>query len=60
VHSTIELAHGFGMTVVAEGVEDIETYDRLAELGCDKVQGYYINRPLSAKDFTDWFRSGEN
>jgi len=60
VHSTIELAHDFGMTVVAEGVENVETYNRLAELGCDKIQGYYINRPLSANDFADWFLSGKN
>jgi EAL domain-containing protein (putative c-di-GMP-specific phosphodiesterase class I) len=40
--------------VVAEGVEDLATFDRLAEFGCDEAQGYYISRPLSAAEFTRW------
>jgi predicted signal transduction protein with EAL and GGDEF domain len=40
--------------VVAEGVEDLATFDRLAEFGCDEAQGYYISRPLSAVEFTRW------
>lgn len=47
VHSTIELAHNLGLSVVAEGVESIETLDRLAMLGCDTAQGYAISEPLS-------------
>jgi diguanylate cyclase (GGDEF)-like protein len=35
------------MTVVAEGVETKEQYERLAHLHCDKIQGYYFDRPLS-------------
>ena len=57
VLSTIQLAHSFGMTVVAEGVEDAETCKRLTEMGCDKVQGYYINRPLSVDHFASWYAS---
>jgi len=59
VQSTIQLAHAFGMTVVAEGVEDIDLYNRLTEMGCDKVQGYFISRPLSASDFVSWLTSVE-
>src|SRR6185437_6437365 len=40
VRSTIDLAHNLGLTVVAEGVEDEATLDRLRALGCDRVQGY--------------------
>jgi len=47
VHSTIELAHNLGMSVVAEGVESIETLTRLSALGCDTAQGYVISKPLS-------------
>jgi EAL domain-containing protein (putative c-di-GMP-specific phosphodiesterase class I) len=47
VHSTIELAHNLGMTVVAEGVESNETLSRLCQLGCDTAQGYVISEPLS-------------
>jgi predicted signal transduction protein with EAL and GGDEF domain len=40
--------------VVAEGVEDLATFDRLAEFGCDEAQGYYVSRPVSAIEFTRW------
>lgn len=46
VRSTIELGHSLGFKVVAEGVEDQETLDRLKEFGCDLAQGYHISRPL--------------
>ncbi len=46
VSSTIGLAHSLGLHVVAEGVEDSETWDLLATLGCDTAQGYYLSRPL--------------
>ncbi len=50
VRSTIELAHELGMTVVAEGVEDAATLDRLTGWGCDAVQGYHIARPMPLAD----------
>jgi diguanylate cyclase (GGDEF)-like protein len=50
VGSTIDLAHSLGMRVVAEGVEDERTWERLAELGCDLVQGYALSRPVPATE----------
>ncbi len=50
VRSTITLAHGLGLTVVAEGVEDVETLQALADAGCDVVQGYLFSRPVAARD----------
>ena len=47
VHSTIELAHNLGLSVVAEGVQSTDTLERLAVLGCDTAQGYVISEPLS-------------
>ncbi len=47
VRSIIQLAHGLGMTVIAEGVETREQYETLTELGCDYCQGYYFARPMS-------------
>ena len=47
VGSTIALAHGLGLTVVAEGVEDQATLDALAAAGCDLVQGYLVGRPAA-------------
>ncbi|MFC3174675.1 EAL domain-containing protein [Novosphingobium bradum] len=45
VRSTVKLAHALGQTVVAEGIEDLPTFDLLRKLGCDAGQGYYIGRP---------------
>ncbi len=46
VRSLIDLAHNLGLTVVAEGVENEPTRARLAELGCDCIQGYFASEPL--------------
>jgi EAL domain-containing protein (putative c-di-GMP-specific phosphodiesterase class I) len=51
VHSTIELAHNLGLSVVAEGVESQSALDLLTRLGCDTIQGFLISRPLSASMF---------
>jgi diguanylate cyclase (GGDEF)-like protein len=45
VRSAIQLAHGFGMTVVAEGVESQAVAAQLLEYGCDYAQGYHLGRP---------------
>ena len=54
VRSTIQLCHNLGRKVVAEGVEDISTYERLQELGCDLAQGYYIARPMPGQQILAW------
>jgi diguanylate cyclase (GGDEF)-like protein len=51
VKSMIELSHGLGKRVLAEGVETIEQLNVLRHLGCDAVQGYYINYPLCEEKF---------
>ncbi len=51
--STIDLAHGLGMSVVAEGVEDAATVSLLAAMGCDGVQGFLISLPISAQAFLE-------
>jgi diguanylate cyclase (GGDEF)-like protein len=52
--ATIELGKNLGLRVVAEGVEDRETFDRLADFECDEAQGYYISRPLPFDEFSRW------
>ena len=49
VSSTITLSHNLGLAVVAEGVETKEVWNRLALLGCDLIQGYYLSRPAPAE-----------
>ena len=51
---TIDLGHSLGLEVVAEGVEDEETYNWLGSLGCEICQGYFISRPLGAAAFSTW------
>jgi diguanylate cyclase (GGDEF)-like protein len=51
VRSTIDLAHNFGLAVVAEGIEDPAAADWLRERGCDIGQGYAYARPLPEPEF---------
>ena len=53
VTSVIELAHSMGLRVVAEGVEDCETFELLRRLGCDISQGYYHSRPVPVEEFIE-------
>jgi diguanylate cyclase (GGDEF)-like protein len=54
VRSTINLGHDLGLRIIAEGVEDGATLDRLALLGCDLAQGYHVSRPMPADAFNAW------
>ncbi len=51
VHSTIELAHNLGLSVVAEGVESQQARELLIRLGCDTLQGFLFSKPLSKHEF---------
>ncbi len=57
VGSTIGLAHGLGLKVIAEGVEDESTWRQLVELDCDLIQGYHCSRPLPGPDFEVFLRA---
>ena len=54
VETIISLGHRLGKEVVAEGVEDTETLDRLQMLGADYIQGYAIARPMPAEELAPW------
>jgi diguanylate cyclase (GGDEF)-like protein len=54
VRSTIDLAHNLGITVVAEGVENLEVWNMLRDLDCDHAQGFHIGRPMPVSEFPDW------
>jgi diguanylate cyclase (GGDEF)-like protein len=57
VRSSIQLGHGFGMSVVAEGVETAESASLLRDYGCDHAQGFYYCVPLQEEDLrTQWLR----
>jgi len=46
VKSMVELSHGLGKRVLAEGVENLAQLNLLRNIGCDVVQGYFISRPI--------------
>jgi EAL domain-containing protein (putative c-di-GMP-specific phosphodiesterase class I) len=54
VRSTIEMAHGLGFEVVAEGVENSESLTLLKQFQCNQVQGYYISKPIAADAVAEW------
>ncbi len=56
VKASIFMAHQLGKKIVAEGVEEVVTYQCLQEMECDMAQGYLISRPLPASDFLEWFQ----
>jgi diguanylate cyclase (GGDEF)-like protein len=54
VRATVELGRNLGLRVVAEGVQDRDTFDRLGDFGCDEAQGFYISKPLEPEEFRRW------
>jgi EAL domain-containing protein (putative c-di-GMP-specific phosphodiesterase class I) len=46
IKSIVDLGHGLGLSLTAEGVEDEETLKFLKEIGCDLAQGYHMARPM--------------
>jgi diguanylate cyclase (GGDEF)-like protein len=56
VKSVIDLGHNLGLQTVAEGIEDLDTWQQLTNLGCDSAQGYFLAKPLPAADLETWFQ----
>ena len=54
----IQLAHGLGLTVIAEGVETAVQRRQLAELGANFCQGFYFARPMRAAHVEELIRGG--
>lgn len=54
VQTIIQLAHIFGLGVIAEGVENSATLELLNEWGCEWVQGYHICRPIPLQELVEW------
>ena len=58
VMATIAMAHGLGMTTVAEGVETKEQLEFFRSQKCEVVQGYLFSKPLPAEEITKLLREG--
>ena len=50
LRSIVEIGHALEMGVTAEGVETPQQAELLAEIGCDRLQGYYFSKPLAFLD----------
>ena len=51
VAAVIGMARALGMTTIGEGIETVQQYRRLCELGCDQGQGYLFSPPMTAELF---------
>ena len=49
------MAKMLGMTVIAEGVENVEQWNFLNDHGCDLIQGFFAAEPLTEDDFIDFY-----
>jgi EAL domain-containing protein (putative c-di-GMP-specific phosphodiesterase class I) len=59
VRSIVDLAGNLSLDVVAEGVEDQTTWDRLQSMGCTAAQGYHLSRPMPLEEFASWLAHHE-
>lgn len=59
VRTIIELGNNFHLDLVAEGVEDQATAEKLAALGCDILQGFWISKPVSHAELITWFENDD-
>ena len=60
VKAIIAMAHALHMIVVAEGIESQEQAALLKKLGCDKLQGFYFSKPLTASAFEELLANPRN
>ena len=51
ISAVIRIAEGFGVPLIAEGVETAQVLEKLRGMGCTKAQGYYFSRPVP---FEEW------
>ena len=59
IEAIVDLGHRLGRVVVAEGVENEPTWQRLRRLDCDVAQGYWVSPPLPAHEVLSWVERWE-
>ena len=60
IDAIIRLAHGFGISVVAEGIESELHYNKLKQLGCDYCQGHLFSKPVTINNLIKLFKTWDN
>ncbi len=53
VAAIVDISRSIGAEVVAEGIENQLQFDKVAKLGCDRAQGYFLCEPMAATTFPD-------
>lgn len=56
LRSIVGIAHGLGLVTTAEGVESEQVARSVAELGCERLQGYLIAAPMGAEEALAWLQ----
>lgn len=56
----IDIAHTFGLSVLAEGVEDQATAQALKAMGCDYAQGFHFSKAIPHSDYLNWLSANKN
>ena len=56
LRSAIDMGHGLGLKVVAEGIESSSVANRLRDFGCDVAQGYFYAKPMPLDAFATWMK----
>ncbi len=59
IRTIISLGHELGMSVVAEGIETLDQFYFMQELGCDYGQGYLFQKPVNASNLTQILKNGK-
>ena len=59
VRAAIDMGHGLGLKVVAEGIESEGAATRLRNFGCDVAQGYFYAKPMPLAAFDAWLEGRE-
>lgn len=54
VKAVVDLGHALALEVHAEGIESEQVLERLREMGCDRVQGYWIAKPMDPATLIAW------
>lgn len=60
IDTVILLGHKINAEITAEGIETKEQYEYLKMKGCDKIQGYYISKPLLPVEVIEFFKENNN
>lgn len=57
VRTIIDLGNNLGLTLIAEGVEELEQLNMLKAMGCKEIQGYWFSKPLDESTFSDFIET---